>query len=183
MIQYSDIAELIEDGKTPEQIASLLAVRTAKPLLIADLENYVFQNGIARRNGITGAWQGPLIDAMQNQNFPSELRDGIEELMSFINNRTSVSIDTTKELRASQNATLLPGLLQTGVLTQEQVGEILALAGGYKFPGVDATAVQAAIDRQAISPIWAAKKAVVDEGIFNGTITTLEQVVAAIEGA
>lgn len=156
-IAYNDIADLVAAGRTPEQIAALLAVRTVRPLLIADLENYVFQQGIARRNGITGAWQGPLIDAMQNDQFPAELRAGIEELMSFVNNRTSVSIDTTKEPRASQNAALLPGLLQTGVLTERQVGEILAMAGGYRYPGLTAQSVQALIDNQA-------KQQIIDAG-------------------
>jgi hypothetical protein len=150
MIPYKEISELLANGKTPAQIAALLAVRTVKPIMVADLENYVFQNGIARRNGKTGEWQGPLIDAMDNGNFPPELRDGIEELMSFINLRNSVSIDTTKEPRASQNAGLLPGLVAIGVITQSQAGDVLALAGGYKYPGVDEAAVQAAIDSEAL---------------------------------
>jgi hypothetical protein len=150
MIPYTEISDLLATGKTPAQIAALLAVRTAKPILVADLENYVFQNGIARRNGKTGEWQGPLIDAMGNENFPAELRDGIEELMSFINLRNSVSIDTTKEPRASQNAGLLPGLVAIGVITQTQADDVLALAGGYKYPGINEAAVQASIDAEAL---------------------------------
>lgn len=42
--------------------------------------------------------------------------------------------------------------------------------------------VQAEIDRETITAIWAAKQAVVSEGIFNGTITTLADIVAAIGG-
>jgi len=150
MIPYNAISDLLSDGKTPAQIAALLAVRTNRPIPIADLENYLFQNNIARRNGKTGEWQGPLIDAMDNGNFPPELRDGIEELMSFINLRNSVSIDTTKEPRASQNAGLLPGLVAIGVITQSQAGDVLALAGGHKYPGINETAVQAAIDAEAL---------------------------------
>jgi len=183
MIPYNAISDLLADGKTPAEIAALLAVRTNRPIPIADLENYLFQNNIARRNGKTGEWQGPLIDAMDNGNFPAELRGGIEELMSFINLRNSVSIDTTKEPRASQNAGLLPGLVAIGVITQSQAGDVLALAGGYKYPGVNATAVEAAIDRQALqeqadetSAWFAAKSAVVREGLHNLTITTQQQV-------
>jgi hypothetical protein len=150
MIPYNAISDLLSDGKTPAQIAVLLAVRTNRPIPIADLENYLFQNNIARRNGRTGEWQGPLIDAMDNGNFPPELRDGIEELMSFINLRNSVSIDTTKEPRASQNAGLLPGLVAIGVITQSQSGDVLALAGGYKYPGINEATVQAAIDSEAL---------------------------------
>jgi hypothetical protein len=190
MIPYKEISELLAIGKTPAQIAALLAVRTVKPILVADLENYVFQNGIARRNGKTGEWQGPLIDAMGNENFPAELRDGIEELMSFISLRNSVSIDTTKEPRASQNAGLLPGLVAIGVITQSQAGDVLALAGGWKYPGINEVTVQAAIDRQATqeqadaTAAWyAARDAVVKEGLHNLTITTQQQVREMFGGA
>ena len=44
-------------------------------------------------------------------------------------------------------------------------------------------AEQAQLAREAISLVWTAKQAVVNGGIFRGEITTLEQIVAAIEGA
>jgi hypothetical protein len=183
MIQYSDISDLIADGKTPEQIAALLAVRTNKPIQIADLENYVAFQGIAWRNPITSDWEGPLINAMTNQAFPAELRGGIGALLGHVNKPRSFIIDTTQEPWASQASTLLPGLLATGILTQTQVGEILALAGGYKFAGVDAAAVQAAIGRQSLqeqadatSAWYSARDAVVRGGFHNLTITTQQQV-------
>lgn len=43
-------------------------------------------------------------------------------------------------------------------------------------------AEQAQLAREAISLVWTAKQAVINEGIFDGTITTLEQIVAAIGG-
>jgi hypothetical protein len=181
MIPYKEISELLADGKTPAEIAALLAVRTNRPIMVADLENYVFQNGIARRNGKTGEWQGPLIDAMDNGNFPPELRDGIEELMSFINLRNSVSIDTTKEPRASQNAGLLPGLVAIGVITQTQAGDVLALAGGYKYPGVDAAAVQAAIDAEAKRVVIEAARTAVNSRTtaINGWLDTIDMSLSA----
>jgi hypothetical protein len=183
MIQYSDIAELITAGKTPAQIAALLAVRTVRAIQIADLENYVAFQGIAWRNPITSDWEGPLINAMANQAFPAELRGGIGALLGHVNKPRSFIIDTTHEPWASQASALLPGLLATGILTETQVGEILQLAGGYRFPDINASAVQAAIDRQALqmqadaTAAWySARDAVVRDGLHNLTITTQQQV-------
>jgi hypothetical protein len=145
MIQYSDISDLLSEGKTPAQIAALLAVRTVRPIPIADLENYVAFQGIAWRNPITSDWEGPLIIAMQNEAFPAELRGGIVTLLGHVNKPRSVIIDTTQEPWASQASALLPGLMATGILSESQVSEVLALAGGYRYPGVDEAAVQAAI--------------------------------------
>jgi hypothetical protein len=146
MIQYSDISDLLAEGKTPAQIAALLAVRTVRPIQIADLENYVAFEGIAWRNPITSDWEGPLIVAMQNDAFPADLRGGIGALLGHVNKPRSTIIDTTQEPWASQASALLPGLLVTGILSETQVGEVLALAGGYRYPGVDEAAVDAAIE-------------------------------------
>jgi hypothetical protein len=146
MIQYSDISDLLSEGKTPAQIAALLAVRTVRPIQIADLENYVAFQGIAWRNPITSDWEGPLIVAMQNDAFPAELRGGIVTLLGHVNKPRSTIIDTTQDPWASQASALLPGLLATGILSETQVGEVLALAGGYRYPGVDESAVEWAIE-------------------------------------
>jgi hypothetical protein len=182
-LRYTDIEPLLAAGKTPAEIASLLAVRTVKPIQIADLENYVGFQGIAWRNPITSAWQGPLIDAMNNEQFPELLRGGISVLMSHVNKPRSLIVDTTQEPWASQASALLPGLIATGVLTETQAGEILALAGGHKYPGIDEAAVQAVIDRQANQVLadgvkaWlAAKLAVVNGGLYDLTIMTKQQV-------
>jgi hypothetical protein len=145
MIQYNDIADLLSEGKTPAQIAALLAVQTNKPIEIADLENYVAFQGIAWRNPITSDWEGPLIVAMQNDAFPADLRGGIVTLLGHVNKPRSTIIDTTQDPWASQASALLPGLMATGILSETQVGEVLALAGGYRYPGVDEAAVDAAI--------------------------------------
>jgi hypothetical protein len=146
MIQYNDIGDLLSEGKTPAQIAALLAVRTVRPIQIADLENYVAFQGIAWRNPITSDWEGPLIVAMQNDAFPAELRGGIGALLGHVNKPRSTIIDTTQDPWASDASALLPGLLVTGILSETQVGEVLALAGGYRYPGVDEAAVDAAIE-------------------------------------
>jgi hypothetical protein len=146
MIQYSDIADLLSEGKTPAQIAALLAVRTVRPIQIADLENYVAFQGIAWRNPITSDWEGPLIVAMQNDAFPADLRGGIGALLGHVNKPRSTIIDTTQDPWASDASALLPGLMATGILSETQVGEVLALAGGYRYPDVDEAAVDAAIE-------------------------------------
>jgi hypothetical protein len=177
-LRYADIESLLAAGKTPAEIAALLAVRTVKPLAVADLEHYLFVQKIANRHPVTSAWQGPLINAMQNESFPTELREGIEELMSFVNNRSSVSIDTTQEPRASQTASLLPALLATGVLTETQAGEILALAGGHKFPGIDEAAVQAAIDAEQLRVV---KKQLEDSAV--DALQAFREALAAWDGS
>jgi hypothetical protein len=150
MIPYNAISDLLSDGKTPAQIAALLAVRTVKPIPISDLENFLDFNNVAKRNPITSQWEGPLVDAMNNEALPAELRGGISSLLTHFNKPRSVQVDTTQEPWASGAADLIGALVAIGILSETQAGDVLALAGGHKYPGVNATAVQAAIDAEVI---------------------------------
>jgi hypothetical protein len=59
---------------------------------------------------------------------------------------------------------------------------VAALGGGWLF--ADLTAEQFAAQQTAaeLQSIWTARSAVVAEGMHDGTITTVEQIVAAIGG-
>jgi len=183
MIPYKEIAPLLATGKTPAQIAALLAPRTNRPIPIADLENFLDFNSVARRNAITSQWEGPLVDAMNNDGLPAELRGGISSLLTHFNKPRSVQVDTTQEPWASAAASLIGALVAIGLLSESQSGDVLALAGGYKYPGVNEAAVQAAVDRQTLqeqadaTEAWyLARDAVVREGLHNLTVTTQQQV-------
>jgi len=150
MIPYPEISPLLAAGQTPAEIAVLLAPRTNRPIPIADLENFLDFNNVARRNPITSQWEGPLVDAMNNDGLPSELRGGISSLLTHFNKPRSVQVDTTQEPWASDAASLIGALVAIGLLSESQSGEVVSLAGGYKYPGINEAAVQAAIDAEAL---------------------------------
>jgi hypothetical protein len=69
-----------------------------------------------------------------------------------------------------------------GMPSAADFAAVAALGGGWLF--ADLTAEQFAAQRAAaqIRSTWIARSAVVSEGIHDGTITTIEQILAVIGG-
>ena len=116
-----------EAGWDDASIASYLSSVTNKSISVAELENLLSEEGLARRNPVTGAWEGVLIDVMSDGN---DLGDGLEELFSHLNKPRSVSIDTNSSPWAEKAASLVGGLLDIEAITEGQASKIYALAGG-----------------------------------------------------
>jgi len=133
MIETSVVREYVGSGKTDEQIHAELATLTVNPIPIADLENFLDFEGLAKRNAITGAWQGALIDVI---NGGGALGEGLEELFSHINKPRSVYVATDETEWAVKADSLLEGLLFAGVITPDQHDRFEALGGGYRYPAV-----------------------------------------------
>ncbi len=170
----SAVRPYVGSGKTDPEIHAELAALTVSPIAIADLENYFDFQGLAKRNPITGAWEGVLIDRFE---LGGELGEGLAELFSHINKPRSEYINTDKVERAVKAATLLAGLQYVGDITEEQAAGVVALAGGYLYEGLavediadafdlmdaeDAEKAQAEADaaeveakREAINQFWA----------------------------
>jgi hypothetical protein len=133
MIETSVVREYVGSGKTDAQIHTELSALTVNPIPIADLENFLDFEGLAKRNAITGAWQGPLIDTI---NAGGALGEGLEELFSHINKPRSVYVNTHEVEWAVKAESLLDGLAATSVITQEQHIGFHALGGGYQYPSI-----------------------------------------------
>jgi len=130
MIETSVVREYVGSGMSDADIRVELSALTVNPIPIADLENFLDFEGLAKRNAITGAWQGPLIDVINDGGL---LGEGLEELFSHINKPRSVHVATDKPEWAIKAEDLLNGLVATGVITQEQHDGFHALGGGYKY--------------------------------------------------
>lgn len=158
-INYTrDVEPLENEGKTDAEIASLLNASTVKDIPIADLENFFTFEGLANRNAVTGAWEGPLIDELNNNVYG--LGPGLKKLFEHINKSRSVIIDTTVSPWAEDAWLLTGGLLLAGLVTQAQYDGFYALGKGRKFGDVvEADVAQARADHQA----WLLRDAAVNQ--------------------
>ena len=130
MDYLSDIQPLEQAGKTDAEIAALLSAVTPAPILIADLENFLDFEGLAKRNPLTGAWEGTLPDEVSNNVYG--LGAGLSALFSHINKPRSVHVDTSVDPWASDAHALLGGLLAAALITQAQYDGFYALGGGHE---------------------------------------------------
>ena len=129
MDYLSDIQPLEQDGKTDAEIAALLSAVTPAPILIADLENFLDFEGLAKRNPLTGTWEGVLPDEVSNNVYG--LGPGLAALFSHVNKPRSTHVDTTVDPWATSAHSLLGGLLATGLITASQYDDFYALGGGH----------------------------------------------------
>jgi hypothetical protein len=190
MLQYSDIADLVADN-TPAEIAATLAAdpRTARPVPLGDLMFVLNARGMLTRlirPADTGEkWGGSVVNMILAVNDSGNIQAAgmVNQWFSHITNPNNRFFDTTEPVYSGQLAAMRASFAdQPTMPTAADFDAIVELGGGLKYAGVTEADVQAVIARTAIEPVWTAKKAVVEEGIFNGTITTLEQIVAAIGG-
>lgn len=146
MIDYNHIAPLRSAGKAPSQIADILSAQTVRPILLSDLENWLDFSNLAER-GLSGAWEGPLIDVATNELLPQELRNGITDLFKHLNKGRSNVLDTTDPNWAIAANELLVALVQLGELTTTGVEQFYALGDGLLYPdGVDVLEVTEVIE-------------------------------------
>jgi hypothetical protein len=123
----------VGSGKTNEEIHTELSALTVTYIPIADFENFLDFEGLAKRNPITGTWEGVLITTLQAG---GPLGDGLAELFSHINKPRSKQINTQEVEWAVKAESLLNGLVQAMVITQEQHQAFHDLGGGYRHPGI-----------------------------------------------
>lgn len=149
MIDYLTQVKPLEDaGMTDAEIAALLAASTASDIPIADLENFLDFESLAKRNAITGSWEGVLPDEIINNAFG--LSAGLSSLFNHINKPRSVVIDTTVSPWASDAAALTAGLLAAGLITAQQQTDFYALGGGLPNAGLtEAEVTQSRVDWEA----------------------------------
>jgi len=129
-------------------------------------------------------WTGSVVDMIThvNANSPA-MAGGVNQWFSHITNDRNHTFDTSQAQYGSQLkalATAFGG--QPTMPTVDDFDAIADLGGGWKFGDVTPEQVTAAINQRALQAWWVAKRAVVDEGIFDGSITDETGVIAAIGG-
>ena len=124
-MNYDDI----KDMSNAEAVA-FYGPLTVTPIQSGDLENLIDWYNLANRDAVTGAWQGSLIDVLQNSPVPA-IRDGLSELFSHLNKPHSKTIDTTVQPWASKMEDLFGGLVMIGQANVAFKADVVALAGGY----------------------------------------------------
>lgn len=132
MIDYNiDVLPLEQGGMDDAAIASFLSAKTMFDMPASELENLLGRESLAKRNAITGAWEGVLIDTM---NEGGEIGEGLEELFSHLNKPRSVSIETSQSPWAEKASLLISGLFVSSKLSESQISKIYFIAGGKQFP-------------------------------------------------
>ena len=180
MTTYNEIKDMTND-----EAAAYYGPMTLNPIPCGDLENLLNWGGYANRSSVTGAWEGVLIDFM-NEPYVDEfglasLAEGLEELFTHLNQPRSMTVDTTEQPWAGKMEDLLNGLVFSGVVDVSLMNDVIALGGGQPNIGTDYQAIRdAEVGRQNVI-MWDAK---VNEYIMpvisDGTSTDAD-IEAAIE--
>ena len=155
-MNYSDI-----ENMTNEEAVAYFAPLTSSFIPCGELENLLGFAGLAKRNAVTGAWEGSLIDFMQGNTVPA-LSEGLGELFSHLNKPRSTGVDTMEQPWASKMADLLTGLEAVGQIDAQFASDVVELAGGYAHAGLDVDAVQALRDEEAARVAAEAAQAIED---------------------
>lgn len=129
MIDYLTQVKPLEDaGFADAEIAEIIAAATATAIKIADLENFLDFQALAKRNAITAIWEGVLPDEVTNNAFG--LSAGLSQLFNHLNKHRSTVVDTTVQPWAVDAKDLTNGLLAAGLITQAQLDAFYALGNG-----------------------------------------------------
>ncbi len=142
-MRYDDIKDM-----TNEEAVAYYSPVTSSYIPCSDLENLLGWADLAKRNAVTGAWEGSLIDFMNSNAVPA-LSDGLSELFSHLNKPRSTGVDSNEQPWAGSMADLLGGLEAAGQITASFTADVVALAGGYAYPDLDVDAVQLLRDEEA----------------------------------
>jgi len=143
-MNYDDIKDM-----TNEEAVAYFGPLTNSYVPCADLENLLGWAGLAKRNAVTGAWEGSLIDFMQSNVVPA-LCDGLLELFSHLNKPRSIGCDTHEQPWGSKMSDLLSGLEAVGQVDAAFTASVISLAGGYAHADLDVDAVQLLRDDEAV---------------------------------
>lgn len=139
-LTYSDIATLVDAGKTDEEIAAALA---ANPLTVRDVPVATLRELVLIRwrlifvDPVTGERSGPLIDIYSDLAEAAGVGAGAANLARMIaqlmtDTGTSVVALSTNVAYAESWWALLPSLN----LSPDQLAELATLTGGRRYEGV-----------------------------------------------
>ncbi len=152
-MNYDDIKDM-----TNEEAVAYYGPLTVSYIPCGDLENLLDWSGVAKRNAITGAWEGSLIDFMVSNAVPA-LSEGLGELFGHLNKPRSTGVDSNEQPWAGSMADLLGGLEAVGLIDASFTADVVELAGGYAYPDLDVAAVQLIRDEHEAQAAEAAARA------------------------
>ena len=155
-MRYYDIKDM-----TNEEAVAYFGPLTNSYVPCVDLENLLGWADLAKRNAVTSAWEGSLIDFMQSNVVPA-LCDGLLELFSHLNKPRSIGCDTHEQPWGSKMSDLLSGLEAVGQVDAAFTASVISLAGGYAHADFDVDAVQLLRDEEAARVAAEAAQAVED---------------------
>lgn len=176
-------------GTDSEIVAQLAALGvTERPISLAYLMEMLNLRGMLRKTDGSGGqerWVGTLqnLKAALVALNQTEAVTAYETWFSHVTNPRQVSWDTTLPEYAAGFWSMKQSF--AGVENMPSIADfaaIAALGGGWKFATLTAEEFAAQRVAAGISQMWNARSAVVAEGIHDGTITTIEQILAVIGG-
>jgi hypothetical protein len=187
MSAYAKAQQLGLTGTDVEQVAALRASGlTASPIVLAELLFLLNFRGMLTKlvsNNADEKWTGTVLAMKAAIAADPVATAHVDRWLSHITNPRNTHWDTTDSAYSApfwaMSQAVAGGL---GMPVTEDFAAVAALGGGWLF--ADLTVEQFAAQRVAaqLQLIWTARSAVVAEGIHDGTITTIEQIVAVIGG-
>jgi hypothetical protein len=183
MSAYAKAQQLGLTGDDAAQVAIL------NTLTLGDIHANKLGKWLGERNLLSwdgSGWFGTLQDLIDNGTITGSAVAGIQQLKAVLVGPRGDGLATTDPAWAPMVYQIISGIAQVSQDAAALIDSFYALDGGrpYKDLTVEQFAAQrvAALAKAEIEPIWIAKSAVVDEGIHNGTITTIEQILSVIGG-
>lgn len=172
-----------ERGCTDAEIVGILQTLTVADIPIGSVRTWFRENELWMERS-TGEMFGPLQAAYAQAS--QEAKDGLDYLYDTVFKKSADYLRTTQPVWAQKAFGLVQLILALSPGASGLVDSFYSLDGGrpYKDLTVEQFAAQrtAVVAKAGIEPIWTAKSAVVAEGIHDGTITTIEQILAVIGG-
>jgi len=183
MSAYQKTIDLGLTGADAEQVAILQTITTTD-ILGTRLGKWLGERGLLSWDG--DEWFGTLQDLIISGKITGDSLAGIRQLKAVLVGPRGDGLETTSALWAPIVFQTITGISQVSQDAAAVVESFYEMARGrpYKDLTIEQFAAQrtAAVAKESIQPIWIARSAVVAEGIHDGTITTIEQILAVIGG-
>jgi hypothetical protein len=179
MNAFEKAQSLSLSGTDAEQVA-ILKTLTVGDIHGSKLGKWLGERGLLSWDGTS--WFGTLQTLIDNGTINGANVAGIQQLKAVLVGPRGDGLATTDPAWAPMVFQIISGIAQVFPDAAALIDSFYALDGGR--PHKDLTVEQFSAQRTAaaIQPIWTARSAVVAEGIHDGTITTVEQIVAVIGG-
>jgi hypothetical protein len=164
---------------------AVLKTLTVSDIAVNSVRIWLRENLLWFRTSPT-AMGGAIQQVIDSEQTPSETKQQLGIFWSAVFGDGAQNLLTTVPTWAGLVWQIIQGLTEAAPDAAALVDSFYALDGGRPYK--DLTAQQFAAQRTAalakaeIQPIWTARSAVVAEGIHDGTITTIEQILAVIGG-
>jgi len=180
---YQKAQDLALTGEPAEQVA-ILRTLTLGDIHATKLGKWLGERNLLSWDGST--WFGTLQTLIDNGTITGPAVAGIQQLKAVLVGPRGDGLATTDPAWAPMVYQIISGIAQVSQDAAALIDSFYALDGGrpYKDLTVEQFIAQrtAALAKAEIEPIWTARSTVVDEGIHDGTITTIEQILAVIGG-